>query len=139
VTASLKRQPTWRSALVKCIEARRKTAFRWGTNDCALFAADCIQAMTGTDLAAVYRGRYTSEAGARAILQATGYADVAAVAASMLAEIHPSRAATGDVAVMEYAGEPSLGIFNGALIMALRPDGIGTVPFTAAVRAFRVP
>lgn len=38
-------------------DARRSVPFAWGSNDCRLFAADAVQAMTGVDHAAELRMR----------------------------------------------------------------------------------
>lgn len=133
-----RRRADWRSRLVAAIEAHRHQPFAWGSNDCALFVADCIEAMTGADPAGAVRGRYDTEEGARAVLVALGHADVAALAAAALPEIPPGRARMGDVAIVEAAGQVSLGIFNGATIMVLAPSGVGSLAFTAARRAFRV-
>lgn len=135
----LKRRPNWRSALVAEIEAHRREPFAWGTRDCALFAADCVRAMVGIDLAAGFRGRYTSERSALEVIAEVGADDLPGLAASLLPEIEPRHARLGDIAAMRASdGRWSLGIVNGAVIMVLRPDGVGTVPFGAAVRAFRV-
>ena len=43
--------------------------FVWGTNDCCTFPADAIEAFTGTDLAADFRGKYSTEAEAFALIK----------------------------------------------------------------------
>jgi len=129
----------WRARLSASIEARRRSLHVYGGNDCGLFVADCIAAMTGIDIAADFRGRYDSLASAVTMLQAAGYADLCEVLAARLEEIHPSRARAGDV--MAFDSSPTgwaLGIVNGERVTVLRPDGLGTVLRTQAQRAFRV-
>jgi len=71
------RKETWPTDLADFIESRKDTPFQWGIHDCTLFAADAALAMTGTDLAASYRGTYDSEIGAaRIIVAAGGFQDV---------------------------------------------------------------
>ncbi|MGF7180380.1 DUF6950 family protein [Tunturiibacter psychrotolerans] len=38
--------------------------FKWGSNDCCLYAANAILACTGVDIASDFRGIYKSEFGA---------------------------------------------------------------------------
>lgn len=59
-----------------------KQPFVWGQNDCCLFAANAIQAFTGVDLADDFRGKYTDEASALALITSvTGGATVEDAAA----------------------------------------------------------
>jgi len=74
----------------------------WGTNDCALFAANAILAITGTDIASDFRGKYSDEAGAFALIKSvtggTTVADAAAWCAAKhgLVELaHPLQAQRG--------------------------------------------
>jgi len=53
----------WPERLAAFLESRRTMPKQWGQNDCALFCADAIQAMTGVDPALELRG-YDSEFGA---------------------------------------------------------------------------
>lgn len=55
----------WPERLAAFIEQRRKMPFAWGSNDCALFAADAVCAITGVDLGEPFRGRYDDEASLR--------------------------------------------------------------------------
>lgn len=79
----LKRQKHWATrGYHSFLLARAKTPFRWGVNDCALFAADGVKAITGVDIAAEFRGRYSDEASAMALIKSvTGGATVADAAA----------------------------------------------------------
>ena len=55
----------WEKILHDTLETMKERPFVWGTFDCCLFAADIVQALTGVDYAAGYRGTYHSEAEAR--------------------------------------------------------------------------
>ena len=91
---SICRLEQWPKLLAAFIVSRRAMPFEWGKNDCGLFAADAILAMTGVDLAAEIRGTYSTEAEANAALAnsqearsqgaplADGYSLLAAFAAS---------------------------------------------------------
>lgn len=68
----LKRLRGWPEKLFAYIESRRHTPFAWHENDCWSFPAGAILAITGEDLFAPYRGRYSDEAGAAALIAEAG-------------------------------------------------------------------
>lgn len=138
----MKRRPDWRPRLHETVEARRRVPFSFKAGvDCALFAAACVEAMTGVDLADGYRGRYTTEVGALRVIRNGGFADLADLVTSMLEEIPPARARAGDIAFVPddspFGG--ALGIVIGEQVACLAADGVGAVPRTLMTRAFRVP
>ncbi len=61
----------WTTQLHHTIKAASERPFSWGEFDCCLFAADCCIAICGVDPAAEYRGRYTTEIGAKRVLRNT--------------------------------------------------------------------
>lgn len=140
------RYPDWRGRLLTYLGACARTPFAPGAHDCALFAAGAVAAMTGTDLAAGWRGRYGSLADGLLALRAAGYPDQVALTAAHLPEWldedgapWPMRAGVGDVAVVDGdGGWPALGIVQGPGIYVLQPDGLATLPLTLARRAFLV-
>jgi hypothetical protein len=97
----LERRKDWPQRLDAFIAGRRNEPFAWGVNDCALFAADAVLAITGTDLAAAHRG-YNSAAGAMAA-SGSNMAALAAriVAEHQLVEIPPAFAQRGDIGLAE--------------------------------------
>lgn len=54
----------WHARLAAYVFDAGRTPFAYGSHDCALFAAGAVEAMTGTDLAAGWRGIYRTLAGA---------------------------------------------------------------------------
>lgn len=131
------RLPDWRSRLNAAIEAARPRPFDEDAFHCAFFAADMVEAMTGVDPAAPFRG--LSRLAAERVLREAGV-NLVGYVARLFAEVHPSRAALGDIAAIAGEGGPALGIVLGAEIMVPAGDGsgLGTVPLTDALRAFRV-
>jgi hypothetical protein len=59
----------WPELLADFIESRRAAPFEWGKNDCCLFCADAVLAMTGEDPATAYRGKYSTDLGARKLIK----------------------------------------------------------------------
>lgn len=104
----LQRFPDWPERLGRAIEARKGDPYAWGQNDCALFASEMIAAMTGQDFGAMFRGTYSDEAGAMAMLQAHGWSDLEAMADALLPR-RTDRPRRGDLVL--HAGR--LGAFLG--------------------------
>lgn len=117
------RYPDWQARLVKTLQAAHKRPFLWGEHDCALFAADCVQAMCGEDYAALYRGTYDSETGAKkALLKNHGSLEKALTAC--LDEVPVSLAQRGDVAIIESEGRKCAGIVWSGGVYAAGVNGL---------------
>ncbi len=125
----------WRTALDAFIAARMNEPFAWGRNDCCLFAADAVLAMTGVDHAADARGSYGDAAGAARTLQRLG--GIAAVGARAGAACAPAFAQPGDVGLVEHEGRATLAVCHGSHWLAPVERGIGVLPFAAATQAWR--
>lgn len=135
----LKRVSDWRTRLSSVVEERRRIPFS-EENNCGLFLADCIAAMTGVDLAADYRGKFKSLAEGIILLRKAGYPDLCAFLAKHLDEIPPALARAGDVMAFPtqqtgWAG----GIVNGERVTVMSEAGLATVSRDLAARAFRIP
>ena len=76
----LQRLPEWSSLLRRYMMEATKKEFSWGSFDCAMNAADSVLCITGVDLAAQFRGTYSTEEEAYEVLRSHGYADMLAVA-----------------------------------------------------------
>ncbi|WP_140920881.1 DUF6950 family protein [Limnobaculum xujianqingii] len=101
--------PDWQERLVRTLQAAKMRPFSWGEHDCALFAADCVQAMCGEDFAAVYRGTYDSRIGAKkALLKHHGTLENALCAC--MDQVPIKLLQRGDVAVMNNGGNRCAGI-----------------------------
>jgi hypothetical protein len=128
----------WRPRLLDYLLTVSKQPFEPGVNDCALFAAGGLAAMTGVDLSAEWRGQYTTLEQGYALLRAAGHRDHIALAAQHLKEIPAAFAGVGDVAVVAGSIGDSLGIVQGEGIYVLTLRGLGVVPLDHAHQAFRV-
>jgi hypothetical protein len=140
----MKRLPNWRSRLADAVQASLES-FKWGANDCAMFAARCIEAVIGMDCAADWRGTYSDMSGAVAALHAHGYDDLPSLIVGILgadAEIHPSQARRGDLALIQTGSILgwAVGIFDHERVGVMTLTGYGTTDRTdpRIVRAFRV-
>ncbi len=137
----------WPTRLLNQVEQARRTPFAWGVADCCLFACDCVQAMTGVDPAAWFRGRYRTRGGAMRALRAYAGGGLEATAQSIatdlgMPELPPALAQRGDVVLLSVPDcQPenlALGICLGGHHAAQGPQGVSAIPLAQAVRAWRV-
>jgi len=150
----LRRTQSWETTeLHEFFLARREQSFAWGRNDCCLFPADGILAMTGVDIAADFRGKYTDHASAFALIQSvTGGSTVADAAAYCAAKFElpewvdksgkplPLLARRGDLVVIEDAGRLIAGLvgLTGRHVISVGEEGLKRLALTAVQRAWRV-
>jgi hypothetical protein len=143
----LARKPNWDTdAFDKFLLSRATTPFAWGGNDCALFAADAIEAITGIDIAADFRGRYRTEASAwkaiAKVCNGTTVEHAAAYCAEKFGLVeweHPLMARRGDLVVFEDApGHTIAGVvhLNGRQLISVGEDGWKRFPITQVKRAW---
>lgn len=126
----------WQSALADLIGARMTAPFAWGSHDCCLFAADCVQAITGFDPAADARGTYDDERSAARVLKKLG--GLEQIAATRCGpEIPPAAARVGDV-VLGKVDRECLGVCTGETWHAPSADGLAARPMAEALKAWRV-
>jgi len=145
---ALKRAQHWATrAYHQFLLARRHTPFAWGSNDCALFAADGIQAITGTDIAADFRGKYSDEAGAMAAIKSIANGSTIADAAAWCAGkhgltecIHPLMAQRGDLVIVQAAQGLMSGLvdLNGRHVLIPGQRGVVRLSISLITRSWHV-
>lgn len=121
--------------------------FAWGAHDCCLFVCDAVREMTGLDPAADFRGKYSTRAGAYALLRAkTGKRPFLSAISSLcvicgFASVPVPLARRGDaVAVRDTEATTALGLvaLDGMRVVVLAPDGLTYYPLTQALAAWRI-
>lgn len=135
------RQQGWESRLNDHLEKSRKKPFEWGGNDCVLFSADVIQAMTGADPIPELRGKWTSKATARRVLKKHG--GLEATAEKVANEngwrrVPNMLAQRGDLLLMQGKNGPLLAICVGASAIAPGESGMVTLPVGQAIKAWHI-
>ena len=125
-----------RAALLQVQTERMARPFRWGVHDCCLWAADCVQAQTGTDPAAGLRGAYADAVGALRLLRNLGGLRVVASRAGE--PIAPMAAAEGDVGLIPAGKRACLAVCFGEAWMLAGTHGLVPQPLDRAVAAWRV-
>jgi hypothetical protein len=117
--------------------------FEYGTLDCCLFVANIIRDMGGRDLAANYRGTYSTELGAAKII--LNYGGLRRMWGAHLGSYHPMWAVkVGDVVYINpEAIEPDsinemVGIYDGEQVWYIAEDGLISADLSIAQGCWNV-
>ena len=136
IRAAAVRLRDWQTRLSDLVRRRLHTPFRWGEQDCCLWAADVVLACTGVDLAADLRGEYSTEFGARRVLAQHG--GVVELAIARLGPVVPTiLAQPGDVGLVMGGEWPTLAAAAGGHFLAPGPAGLVTVLPDRVARVWR--
>lgn len=144
----LKRTQHWatREFHAYLLESAR-TPFAWGSNDCCLYPANAILAFTGMDIAADFRGKYSDEQSAFALIESVTGGKTVADAAAHCATQHglqewpkPLFAQRGDLVVLQNGSNLIAGVvhLNGRHVVSMAHGGPVRLPITAVTRAWHV-
>jgi hypothetical protein len=128
----------WDAALDRVIAAHQQQPFAWGTSDCLHFALDVAAALTGFDPRAADPPVYNSRNEAMTVLRERGFDTIEQMLNHYFLKIHPAWAHRGDIAVINQDDGISVGVFVGAMIAVKDIAGLGFVPRSRAVMAFRI-
>jgi len=116
------RLPDWPERLAGVFAARMAEPFSRGGNDCCMFAAACIEAVTGVNPAARFKA-YSTTAEAEAIIARSG--GLYALVSSVLGQPIPKAMAwRGDVALIEIGGVEFVAVIDGEKWLCPGPDGM---------------
>jgi hypothetical protein len=110
----------WESQLSAYVTAKRDEPFAWGVNDCCLFAAGAVEAVTGDDPMLEFRGHYSNEFGAARALVEIGAGTLEATLDGKFPEIGKALAQRGDLAFHEGA----VGVVMGDFAWFVSDDGL---------------
>lgn len=133
------RREDWQPQLRAELERAASEPFEWGRTDCCMFAARCIDAMTGSTWETELRQAYQDKRSALVYLAEEGGLEEALTRrfGRPVAWWHARR---GDLVLLPAVdGRGSLGICYGHTAAAVLPDrGLCYVPITSASAAWRV-
>lgn len=138
----------WHQNLTALINERKEQPFAWGTNDCSLWAADCIVAVTGVDFALNARGTYDTAIGAYKCIQSVYEVDnVKQIFEKLFGETVPQfYARQGDIVYQDsnYEGfNAAVGVCNGEFSFFLHDpedeeQGLFKIPTLSLDGCFRI-
>lgn len=133
-----KRIPDWQLAFAKCVAEHQNVPFKWGEQDCVLWAADTVFAITGEDPAKEFRGAYDSALSAARVLREAGGMEKLVSEKMGGTPVDSRLANVGDVVLVLQDGEPMLGVCNGDTLLATGSNGLVALPMQAAVKIWKV-
>ncbi len=110
----MKRTDGWERRFSAFLTARKAMPFQWGKNDCLMMQADGVLSCTGFDPGAQWRGIYSDEAGAYALLdQYGGHEGIITAGMGFPPHEQYLRATRGDVCLLNLPGnQPLSGIVD---------------------------
>ena len=122
----------WERLLAADIDTARTKPFGWGVHDCPTFAFETRMILTdGDDVAAFWRGRYTTALGGERVMRRLGWASLEEMGRALLGEPRQAVLLTqrGDVVLADTG--LGFGICTGASAVGMAPEGLVTVPLTS--------
>ena len=124
----------WESALYQYIEECRHKPFEYGVNDCCMFAAGAVQAITGEDPMAEFRGQYKSQATSIRALKEIGAGDLESTIDGKFPVIDVGLAQRGDLAFYDNA----IGVVAGSWAWFVSDDGLERIDRSQWAKAWSV-
>lgn len=135
------RYQDWEDRLRTYLDRVAEEPFKWGFHDCALFAADCVNAQCGIDAAAAFRGKYDSQRGAALALRELGAGTLLKTVKSWLGDpISVHFAQRGDVVMLDATTTGiCVGRYSYFVGSEQGVEGLTIHPTASCRYAFRVP
>ncbi|WP_247686986.1 DUF6950 family protein [Pseudoalteromonas luteoviolacea] len=124
--------PSYRPIILqRYLDSCENTPFAWGKFDCCLFVADWLLTRNGVDLAADFRGHYSTAIGAKRRLTRLGFNSIESVFKHHLKPIETSYAQRGDIALVEWDGELIGGIVGLGYVYCVTNIGLSMLEMSA--------
>jgi len=125
---------TWEDALSEYITTKRDEPFEYGLNDCCLFAAGAVDAITGQDPMSEFRGQYDSLKGSVNALKEIGAGSLEATLDGKFSEVGIGHAQRGDLAFVDG----SVGVVMGGFAYFVSDDGLERIDRSLWVKCWSV-
>jgi hypothetical protein len=122
----------WERLLAEAIEGACHCSFAWGLHDCPTFAFETRALLTaGEDVAALWRGRYTSALGGKRIMRKLGWSSLETMGHALLGDPLENilLAKRGDIVLADTG--LGFGICCGAHAVGMAPSGLVSAPLTS--------
>ena len=110
----------WEDALVNYIAVKRHEPFEYGVNDCCMFAAGAVDAITGQDPMSEFRGQYDSLKTSVKVIKDIGAGTLEATLDAKFSEVEIGQAQRGDLAFVDG----SVGVVMGGFAYFVSDDGL---------------
>lgn len=135
----MKRHPLWEARLNALLAERSNAPYYYGSNDCLLFPAAAVKAVTGKDHGRGHRGKYKSAASASRYLRSLGHESPEGYLDGLFPEKPIGFAQRGDLVLAED-GIPAVCMGDYALSVGAEDsrEGLVRVPRTQWVKAWAI-
>lgn len=133
------RVESWERLLAAAIDTARAKPFIWGVHDCPTFAFETRMILTGgEDIAALWRGRYTTALGGARVMRRLGWTSLEEMGRALLGKTRSAilLAARGDIVLADSG--LGFGICTRASAVGMAPEGLMTVPLTSCRLAWQI-
>lgn len=149
----MNRKEAWPELLDEVFQRHYTTEFEWGVFDCCIFVCECIHAMTGIDMYADFKGKYTTELEAHQLVSdyvgleyKSSIKFVSEIAEYFCSKyklqvVEKSFAQRGDIALIDLEGMVTVGVvmLNGTHVAApAYKKGLAFVPLKLCKKVWRV-
>lgn len=131
------RRKDWVSRLLAVVDDAQGRPFEWGQHDCCLFAARCIDAVTGSDWAVDLELWYWDESTALAYIKAEGSIR-ASVSRRFGEPVAPLLARRGDLVLVDSPIGEAVTVCVGPSLVGAAPSGLTVLPLSAGLCAWRI-
>lgn len=116
----MNRHSNWDQLLNEYIALKRDEPFQYGKNDCCMFAAGAVEAITGIDPMSEFRNEYDNLKTSIIALKNIGNGDLESTLDAKFPEIPVSSAQRGDLAFFS----DSIGVISGDFAWFVSDDGL---------------
>lgn len=125
------------SRVWRVVEQYRDSPFEYGKHDCCLFAARCIDEVTGASREAELLTQYHDERSARRFMARSGGIE-AAISERLGKPVDGYCARRGDVCFVPVEGGMGVGVCVGGSIAVAAQNGLEFYPLSMATKHWRV-
>ena len=135
------RVDNWPAKLVEVIESNRHRKFRWGTFDCCIWAAMCVDAIRGESFVKMLKDDYGYSNKEQALEFLSRFGSTESAITEYLGEPqHVNMTSRGDVVVIDYDrdGYNAAGVFDGQNVIVTGPKGLMRVSRDQIIKSWRV-
>lgn len=122
----MSRRDDWVERMWLAIEDHSDAEFLWGVNDCCLFVARVVDAMTDSGFELELASQYSDEESALSYIASHGSLEAAVT--YHLGATAEGRAIRGDVVLCANEGTPCLGICVGGTVACVGQTGLRFLP-----------
>ena len=125
----------WPHYFHEAVEARRQQPFEWGRNDCVMFAAACVEAMTGESPIKDLKPWKSDKTAHKRMAEVGGFE---AWLDSNYKRIEWHEAMRGDIGIMDQSAGPIIVVSVGTGWVGPSDEGLTQSPPNAVRLAWRV-